>query len=300
MQKPTKVYESELNGEAESYNKKKKANEIISPKIKRPALAPLRITKETIVIDARSAFSYSMAHIRRSINLQWQDFTKRGSLRGVLEEDLFSHARRLARLGIAEDSEVIVVDNGFEDNGVAGRIAWTLFYMGVSKVQYSSIKVFNAGWTNTKTEKPYPSLTIWKPKLERSVTTTRSQFEKLLKTKAPKYFSHADSNVSHSKLIAAASDVRVIDVREPQEYQKSTFSFGAINISWKEFLNTDGRPEKRVVEKLKSVGIYQHQKIILISNQGVRSAAVTMALLDLGFLSASNYAGGYLELQASN
>jgi 3-mercaptopyruvate sulfurtransferase SseA len=47
-----------------------------------------------------------------------------------------------------------------------------------------------------------------------------------------------------------------------------------------------------------SVGITENKEIFVIGNQGIESAAVTLALRDLGYKLAANYAGGYVELLA--
>ena len=97
----------------------------------------------------------------------------------------------------------------------------------------------------------------------------------------------------------------IIDVRAEAEYLgKDTSSYyaknapdlGAINISFKQFFNSDGSVNIAIKERLESVGILNSQKIYIIDDLGVRSAAVTLALRELGYLRSANFAGGYRYL----
>ena len=280
-QKPTRVYENE------------KVKDRV--KLTRPVLeGPLRIDEDTIVIDTRDAFSYSMAHIRRSVNLSWTEFSEaRSAFKGPLASDLFFHARRLARLGVSPKSKVVVIDGGKESLGAAGRVAWTLYYMGVRNVQYAHSRFFQFGWTNTRTEKPYANQKVWKPQRKESIWVRRAELKERISKGQGSYFSHTSKK---TKKFDAQKAMIVIDVRSSKEYQKSSLDLGAIHIEWTEFFDEDGRPKSEMKKKLQSVGITKDKRIVVISNQGLRSAAVTMALLDLGFVKAGNYAIGYQGL----
>lgn len=242
---------------------------------------PLLIDKDTIVIDVRSPFDYAMAHIPNSINLQWQEFAKHRSKNpGELEDDRFKMARRLARLGIQPSSKVVVVGSGLSGQGEEGRMAWTLFYLGVHDVHMASIDYFKAPLT-TKSSEPRPSAPYWQPQLSPSVLATKAELLKAItKQGAPE-----------------PEKIHLIDVRSQKEYfRKEGFGLDyaepdlqAINIEWREFFDSYGRPNPSIKERLIGVGIKPSDRVIVISNQGVRAAAVTMALLSLGYDRAANY-----------
>lgn len=137
---------------------------------------------------------------------------------------------------------------------------------------------------------------VWKPELESSLIATRAEilgaFENRAVEKAwafqgakPKFY-------------------RIIDVRSAKEYlgksgglrSRAIPNFDAMNIPWKEFFDTDLKPLPEIGERLLSIGFRRDQRILVIDNDGVASAAVTMALRAMGFVDAGCYAGGYNDL----
>jgi thiosulfate/3-mercaptopyruvate sulfurtransferase len=64
-------------------------------------------------------------------------------------------------------------------------------------------------------------------------------------------------------------------------------------VPWVEFFDEQGHVNSSIEKRLVSVGIRKDQKIYVLSNQGVRSAWITLMLRNLGFTKASNFAGGY-------
>ncbi|HVK60434.1 MAG TPA: rhodanese-like domain-containing protein, partial [Bdellovibrionales bacterium] len=137
---------------------------------------PIKIVPETIVLDARPAFDFSTAHIPRSINLNWSDFTEpEPAQRGIMQADLFGAARRLARLGISPESHVVVVGNGIYGNGEEGRVAWMLVYMGLNKVQFASLEALKPRVTNVIDTSSIKAVPMWKPEVRASLNVTRDE-----------------------------------------------------------------------------------------------------------------------------
>ena len=96
----------------------------------------------------------------------------------------------------------------------------------------------------------------------------------------------------------------LIDVRSKREYFKKNLgdrysepNLQALNIPWKEFYTRSGRPNLAMKDQLVGVGIRPSDRILVISNKGVRSAAVNYALLTMGFKNAGNVSGGVKELE---
>lgn len=247
----------------------------------------IAITEQTVVVDARPAFEYSISHLNGSLHLRPEDFTQKESpYLGLLDADHFSLTRRLARYGISPETPVVVVGRGLEGQGEEGRMAWTLKYLGVRDVQFADVKYFSLP-LSTAEAPPRENTTIWKPQINEALQASRTEVSQLIKTPRAKF----ESTV-------------LIDVRTSEEYlgkaksklKKTPPDIGAINIPWTEFLTPLGLPNKAVQVRLESIGITADRKLILISNQGVRSAAATMALQALGYGKAANFSGGYLEL----
>lgn len=65
------------------------------------------------------------------------------------------------------------------------------------------------------------------------------------------------------------------------------------NVEWKEFFDGKGLPLAKSEGLLRDKGISKEATILVLSNHGVRSAAVTYALQFLGYKKVSNVAGGY-------
>lgn len=268
--KPTQVYES-TKVQVASENKSN--------------LDQVKVTDDTIIIDARPAFEYSLSRLSGSINLRPEEFNqKEKAFRGVLEKDLFFHARRLARMGISLETPVIVVGRGPRGQGEEGRVAWTLKYLGLKNVQFVAIDYFNLPLVTAESEPRKPQ-SIWRPVVAEDLLVDRKDFVK---------------QVSQPRL-----DTVIIDARPVAEYlgkvKKSEISgnipdIGAINIPWSDFFDQKGLVDFSIRERLISVGIVPEKKIFVISNQGAESAAVTLALRQLGYAKAANYSGGYLEL----
>lgn len=259
--------------------------------------ATVTIDEKTIVVDARSAFDFTLAHIPRAVPLSWTDFTQSDeAVRGVLQKDLFSLAARLARIGITPESKVVVVGRGVSGEGEEGRIAWTLAYLGVRDVHAVPMSYFKGTLTSQKDPPPRP-LPLWKPTPQRDLLVTKEEILNVI-----------NKGGVHKPIVFQDEGVlrqyRIIDVRTPREYLgKEGFglkhripNMDAINIAWQEFFDESGRPNPAIREQLRELGFEDHHRVIVISERGLRSAAVTMALKELGVPDVGNYAGGLRDL----
>jgi thiosulfate/3-mercaptopyruvate sulfurtransferase len=263
-------------------------------------LAPIAFTPETIIVDARPRFDYSMVHIPRSVSLQWSDFTEpEPNQKGIIQNDVFAAARRLARAGIGPDTPVVVVGRGKHGDGEEGRVAWMLAYLGVKRVQFADLESFKARMTNSAETNAPPAVPVWKPETVESLNVTRAEVQFAMNKKAtatPQSFTPGSAPVLY----------RIFDVRGGKDYlghvgmgkQVEIPNMEAINIPWQEFFTKDLRPDPAIKQKLMGIGITPEQRILVIDQAGVSSAAVTMALRALGYSRAGNYAGGLVDLMA--
>ncbi len=260
-------------------------------------LSPVKVTAETVIIDTRPSFEFSVVHIPHSQNLRWWDFTEtHAENRGVLQSDLSVLARRLAHVGLQPSAHVVVVGKGFGGDGEEGRIAWMLAYLGFSNVQFASFEALKARYTNVVEEKGLKSQTPWKPDPVESLLVTRAEVQFAINSNAltePQAFKSGQSPVLY----------RIIDVRSADDYlgreglgaQKKIPNMGAINIPWKEFFDFLMRPRLEMQAKLASVGVLPQHRIIVLGADGVASGGVTMALRALGYHNAGHYSGGLID-----
>lgn len=281
-------------------------------------LKPVLVDEATVILDARPAFDYSMARIPRSINVNWFDFSERDpQSRGWPQKDSFAAARRLARMGISPDSKVVIFGLGHDGQGEEGRMAWLLAYLGVENVQFARFGSVKSRLTTEalpemsrsefEESKEFPQVTqpkepsaiakpLWKPVIESTLIATKAEVLGAFENRAveqPWAFQGGKARV-----------YRIIDVRSAKEYlgksgglrAKSIPNFDAMNVPWKEFFDTDMKPMEEIGERLASIGFRKDHRILVIDNDGVASAAVTMALRAMGYVDAACYAGGYNDL----
>jgi thiosulfate/3-mercaptopyruvate sulfurtransferase len=263
---------------------------------------PIQINLETVVIDARPSFEYSVAHIPASISMQWSDFTEpEPAQRGILQKDLFAATRRLARAGIGPGHNVVVVGRGVQGEGEEGRIAWMLRYMGLTNVQFVQLDALKAKVTNVQNETPLKEIPMWKPEPVESLNATRAELLFAINKRG------VDQPVAFPDTKMGSVIYRIIDVRSSKAYlgkegigsRRRIPNMDGINIPWREFFDTSLRPLPEMAQRLKEVGIQPSHRIIVVDEDGISSAAVTVALRMLGFTKAGNYSGGLNDLMSA-
>ncbi len=262
VQKPTKVFTSD-----------EVRNKIYAPLVE-GAQKPLEIKEDTIIIDARPTFSYSTAHIPGSINIQWTEFSNhRSKNKGRLRKDHRAMVKRLARIGIGPKTPVIIVDKGLYGHGEAGRLAWTFYYLGVKNVQIASYKALKSKLTLSESKNKQPH-NFWRPQIQNQILISKKEFS-----------NRNEDLVDQKKSI-------ILDVRTEKEFASANNN-SSIHIDWHEFFNSKGRPKLSFKKRLKLIGVNKDKEVIVVSNKGVRSAAVTMALLSMGFENVKNFNDGF-------
>lgn len=252
-----------------------------------------------VILDARSPFEFNLSHVPGAINVRWEDFSQPGARhRGLLQSDLFALARRLSLIGIDPSSKVLVLGKGHEGNGEEGRIAWTLNVLGIKDVYTLVHTSFRA--MNPKEEPaPIKNKAYWKPVVDESQRVSLEQFKALVGLGKAM---NAHLKISSKKTQATQDQILVLDVRSHEEFklrnlsQSRDIKVPVININWHEFFNENGSPKTDMKKFLEDQGLSFDKTILVISNHGVRSGAVTMALRSQGYHQSTNFAGGYEEL----
>ncbi|HEX4925433.1 MAG TPA: rhodanese-like domain-containing protein [Bdellovibrionales bacterium] len=239
----------------------------------------IAITEQTIVLDARPYFQYTSGHLPQAIPVRWEDFSRPGANnKAELDPDYFSLARRLSRLGISPDTPVVVLGNGAGGNGEEGRVAWVLALLGVKRVQFALDSHFE-GKRMAGEPSPAKNAAIWKPHPVFDLLVSRKEL--------------LDS--AKKMTTPGTEPVVILDVRAASDYLKkpaNQIDLGSINIEWKNFLDERGRPRRAILRDLQAVGIDPGERIIVLSDDGVKSATVTMALRELGYPRAGNFSEG--------
>ncbi len=246
---------------------------------------PILLGEKTVIFDSRPKFQYLMYSLPGAIHLTWEQLLSDPSIdNSVVKGDkAFYSARRLARLGVNPKSEVIIVGSEERGQARAGRLAWSLLTMGFNNIQVTSIESVKKSLTPFN-ERKHKSIPIWKPTDRTILEISTDEFINAIRN--------------------SEENLLVLDVRSDKEMQKVNLKglkknlakFKSVYIPWVHFYNEKGRPNKKFLRQLNANGVTTDQNIIVISNEGIRSASVTYALLALGFPSVRNLSAGYKSL----
>lgn len=244
---------------------------------------PIELTDQTVILDARSSFDYGLNRITNSIHFPWDNLAET-TLSGEVMKDARKAALRLSLNGIEPHTPVVVVGYGTRGDGADGRLAWSLLYMGVQDVQMTVIETFRKNLTPNASA-PAKNVAVWPVNPRENMQVGKTDFVKL----------------SQDPKGRLESRTWIIDVRTDKEYFNKAGSgnapdINAINVPWAEFYNAKGRPDVKVKARLEAVGILPSDRVILISNKGVRSGAAAYALLALGFTRVQNFTSGWNSL----
>lgn len=244
---------------------------------------PIELTDQTVILDARTSFDYGLNRVANSIHFPWDNLAETTASGEVLR-DLRKAALHLSLNGLEPHTPVVIVGYGPRGDGGDGRLAWTLLYLGFQDVQLSTIETFRKNFTQNPSV-PAKNVPVWPANPRAELQIAKAEFAKLAQD--PK-----------GRL---ENRIWVIDVRSDKEYFNKTGSkdapdIHAINVPWTEFYNDKGRPNPAVRGRLQAVGVQPNDRVILISNKGVRSGAAAYALLALGFSKVQNFTGGWNSL----
>ncbi len=232
---------------------------------------PIRVNHNTVLVDARPEFEFAMLHAPQAVHVRWADFTQDANS-GALKPDLSRVTKRLALMGISPKSSVIVLSGGRSNWIDAGRVAWTLMYLGVPDVQVVDQNALGLRYYNTMPP-PRKNVPFWMPQLVDRLTCSAMELKEI---------SSGSPNPR----------VRVLEVgATPAALGRTPH----IHMDWSAFYNPNGRPNVKVAVELKKRGLSLEDRIVVISDRGLRSAAVTYALTVMGFRNVGNCTPGLVK-----
>lgn len=250
-------------------------------------LQEISLNASTVVLDTRSFMDYSSSHVPESYHLPLESLFSRERGEKLNSDKL---ARRLALLGVDQNSQVLVIGYGREGKGEEGFLAWCLNYVGVTGVQVSKIDSLDARLTHLESM-PARNVPFWSPRESKVLLADRKELEELVAR---------GGHIPEGKKSVRST---LLDVRTEKEFFNLAGSFtkdpipnlGAVNIPWQEFFTPEGRVNFALKERLTQLGWKFNDRIVVISEKGQRSGAVTFALQAMGFSRAANYLGGLSE-----
>jgi thiosulfate/3-mercaptopyruvate sulfurtransferase len=176
------------------------------------------------ILDTRSKAEYAKGHIPGALWVDvasWQDLGKRqGGFR-----DAKAWGEKVGSLGVGRDSQVVVYGEALPN---AGRIWWTLKYVGVPNVA-----LLNGGWELWTNED--------RPTATEVIEVARTDFE-------PRFDADRLEEIESLKSSLVTGKIKVVDTRSREEFtgadvrgKRGGHIPGAIHLEWKELLAKDGR-----------------------------------------------------------
>lgn len=238
--------------------------------------------EDLLILDARGEDAHKKGHINGALPVMWQWFSNMEGGPGepnwgtVLDAENLS--KKLSEYGITKDKEIVVYTTSPNGWGEEGRIVWMLRRAG-----FENAKMLDGGydyWSSNGYE-------ISKDKVE--IVATNVEVEAL----------DDKTNITTEELNNKLNQVVIIDVRDKAEYEGATkygearggHIPGAINITFNEFLNTDGtlKTAEEIQIILDDNGIKKDDEIVTYCTAGIRSAHMQIVLDMMGYKNAKNY-----------
>ncbi|MGK7921905.1 MAG: sulfurtransferase [Trichodesmium sp.] len=249
-------------------------------------------TEGATILDARSCKIFNSQSLLNSNCISWQEFSQSEfPLKGKLLTDNEILTEKLQTIGIFNARPVIVFGNTINGWGEEGRIVWMLRTLGHQK------SFLVDGGFNALVKAGFPTVNNF-----HQTGSVKGDF--IVKQNKNWQINQKElkANLGNNKLV-------IIDTRESREYagktpygeQRGGHIPGAIHIYFKDWLDKYGMlfSREKLLEILAKKGITQDKVIVTYCTGGVRSAWLTVVLIDLGF-QVKNYPGSMWEWAASD
>lgn len=242
-----------------------------------------------VIIDVRGRAAYEFGgHIPGAVHSTWHEYSDpKAVVKGLLNPDLRQIETILRRLGINQDSDVVIYSNPFDNWGDEGRMFWMLEYLG-----HPRLRILDGGWVKWTAEKrPFAhgpvsaAMGTFTAQPVPALMTVKEDLKTIVKMPHP--------------------HTAIVDARSVEEYLGKEVSGiprpghipSAIHLAWNGFLNKDATIKDAVVIKdmLEAKGVQPHQNVICYCTGGVRSSWLYFILKLVGYQKVSNYPGSWWE-----
>ncbi|MDH4097737.1 MAG: sulfurtransferase [Nitrospira sp.] len=244
---------------------------------------------DLVVIDVRGRSAYEFGgHIPGAVHTTWHEYSDPNAVpKGLLNPDLSAIELVLRRIGINQDSDIVIYSNPFDNWGDEGRMFWMLEYLG-----HKNLRILDGGWVKWTAER--------RPFEHGPVSAAAGNF----KAQPVKALAIVKDDL---KLIVRTphEQTAIVDARSLEEYLGKEISGiprpghipSAIHMAWNGFLNKDATIKDLGVirEMLEDKGIRSDQEVICYCTGGVRSAWLYVILKLAGYRRIRNYPGSWWE-----
>lgn len=246
--------------------------------------------KDALVLDTRGKTAWKHSHVAKSRPIAWRDFSKSGEVKGgELLESADTLTERLQKLGVSSSMPVLVAGKPPKNWGEDGRIVWMLRSLGHDKAALvdGGVDALDAAG------------------VEMTAKTTQLPRGDFVVDKTTRWSATKDD----VRAAMDADNTALLDTREAREYRGATpygeqrggHVPGAAHLHYTDLMDSNGKllPRTKLIQTLGNAGIDRQDRVITYCTGGVRSAWLTVVLLDLGFENVQNYAGSMWEWSAA-
>jgi thiosulfate/3-mercaptopyruvate sulfurtransferase len=241
-----------------------------------------------LVLDVRGTDTFADGHVPGAVNASWRAFVDPERNGIVLDsvEELQAAARAI---GINDTTAVLIYGDGGAGDSAAGRLYWTLEYLGHERVY-----LLDGG------------IEAWKQDARKRVATGAGQ------TVTPGNFTvrlrpEVRATVDEVETAIEDGSLRLVDTRTMEEWMGSEearrgnprggYIPTAIHYHWEDVFGEDGRlrPAEDIRAELEALGIVDGTLTIPYCQSGVRSGFFYAVLKWLGYPTPKNYDGSWWE-----
>lgn len=244
---------------------------------------------DLVVIDVRGKAAYTFGgHIPGAVHATWHEFSDpNAAAKGLLDPDLSRIEQKLQKLGINDDSDVVIYSNPFDNWGDEGRMFWMLQYLGHQKLRIldggwvkwtAEQRRYGHGWVNPKPGNfrvsPRPELIIMKDELKRMVRNP-----------------HPETAIADARSLEEYAGKELPGIPRPGHIPS------AVSIPWNSFLKADATTKDldAIRASLEEKGLHENQEVVCYCTGGVRSAWLYFVLRLVGYGKVRNYPGSWWE-----
>ncbi|MCK6505064.1 sulfurtransferase [Myxococcota bacterium] len=255
-----------------------------------PEQAAALLAQGATAIDARGESAWEDGHVPSAAPLSWLSL-RDGLLKvGRLTDQQTRLQASLRAAGVRQGAPVLVYDAGREGWGEAGRLWWTLRYLG-----HDQAHILDGGWPAwvsaglpVATDAARPPAGDFSPRPDETRRARVQEVQRAVTTCA-----------------AGPCEVVFWDSRERREYDGQTpygearggHLPGAVHLWFADLLDAQGflRPRAELQAELAARGITPDKQVVPYCTGGVRSGFAVAVLEELGFPHAANYDGSMWE-----
>jgi thiosulfate/3-mercaptopyruvate sulfurtransferase len=241
-----------------------------------------------LILDARPQENYDAEHVKGAVLADWKAFVNPDK-NGLMLEDVSVLQERARALGISGDRHVVIYADWGSQASNAGRLFWTLEYLGHGKVH-----LLNGGFEGLKGAGIETASAATTPAAGDFTVTLRPEIRATIAEV---------TEVSSTR----PDNVLLLDTRTPEEWEGDNLRGnprgghvpGAVHYEWtRAFTGGDEpvlRPAAELRAELEALGVVDGKLLIPYCQSGVRSAFIYTLTRHLGYTRIKNYDGSMWE-----